>query len=138
MVERVTATPAAVALVERLKAVHGRLMFHQSAGCCDGSAPMCYPAGEFPLGDGDLQLGAIAGCPFFMAATHYAYWAHTQIIVDAVPGRGGGFSLETPEGMRFVSGSRLFSEAELAELSAQEGDAFERDGTAPRHGRAKP
>ncbi|WP_448191159.1 DUF779 domain-containing protein [Azospirillum sp. sgz301742] len=117
MVERVTVTPAAVALIERLKAVHGPLMFHQSAGCCDGSAPMCYPEGEFHLGDGDLRLGDIAGCPFYMGANHYEYWAHSQFIVDAVPGRGGSFSLEAPEGLRFLARSRLFTDAELEELA---------------------
>ena len=116
MVERVTAIPAAVALIGRLKARHGPLMFHQSGGCCDGSAPLCFADGEFRVGDADVRLGDVAGCPVFMAAAQYEHWAHTQLIIDAVPGRGGGFSLEVLEGMRFVSRARLFTDAELAAL----------------------
>ena len=117
MVERVTVTADAVALIERLKAVHGPLMFHQSGGCCDGSAPLCFTLGEFRLGAHDVRLGDIAGCPFYMAERQYEYWQHTQLIIDVVPGRGGGFSLEAPEGLRFLTRSRLFTEAELDELT---------------------
>jgi uncharacterized protein len=95
--DRVTATPAALALIERLRALHGDLLFHQSGGCCDGSAPMCYQAGEFRTGAQDVRLGTIGGCPFFMGAAQFAYWRHTQLIIDVVPGRGSGFSLEAPE-----------------------------------------
>ncbi|HYD64820.1 DUF779 domain-containing protein [Azospirillum sp.] len=116
MVERVIATPAAVALIERLKARHGALMFHQSGGCCDGSAPMCYAEGEFRVGGGDVRLGAIAGCAFHMGAVQFEYWKHTQLVIDVVPGRGGSFSLEAPEGVRFITRSRLFTDAELAAL----------------------
>ncbi len=117
-VERVAATPAALALIERLKARHGPLMFHQSGGCCDGSAPMCYPAGEFLTGDSDVRLGEIGGCPFYMSKAQYAYWKHTQLTIDVVPGRGGQFSLEGPEGLRFLTRSRLFTDAEWAAVEA--------------------
>jgi uncharacterized protein len=119
MVERVTATPAAVALIARLRDLHGDLLFHQSGGCCDGSAPMCYPAAEFRVGPQDLRLGEIAGCPFYMGAAQFELWAHTQLIIDVVPGRGAGFSLEAPEGLRFLTRSRAFTEAETRVLDGQ-------------------
>ncbi|TVR97143.1 MAG: DUF779 domain-containing protein [Rhodospirillales bacterium] len=107
--ERVSITPAAQALVEELIRRHGPLMFHQSGGCCDGSAPMCYPRGEFRVGARDVHLGDIAGCPFYMGADQFARWAHTHLTVDVVPGRGSGFSLEAPEGVRFIIRSRLMA-----------------------------
>ncbi len=116
MVERVLATEAALSLIGQLQKKHGPLMFHQSGGCCDGSAPMCYSLGEFRTGAADVQLGEIGGCPFYMSRAQFEYWQHTQLIIDAVPGRGAGFSLEAPEGMRFLTRSRLFTEAESAEL----------------------
>jgi uncharacterized protein len=116
MVERVIATPAALALIEQLQRRHGPLMFHQSGGCCDGSSPMCYPAGEFRTGGSDVRLGAIGNVPFYIGAAQFEYWQHTQLIIDVVPGRGGGFSLEAPEGVRFLTRSRVFSDAELASL----------------------
>ena len=116
---RVTATPPALALIERLRAGHGALLFHQSGGCCDGSAPMCYPAGEFRVGAQDVRLGEIGGCPFFIGAAQFKYWAHTQLIIDVVPGRGSGFSLEAPEGVRFLTRSRLFTEDEIAALDLE-------------------
>ena len=120
MVERVIVTPQAAAVVERLKAVHGPLMFHQSGGCCDGSSPMCYPHGEFKVGGEDLHVGDIAGCEFWMWAPQYEYFANSQIVIDVVPGRGSGFSLEAPEGVRFLTRSRLFDDAEIAELDGLE------------------
>jgi uncharacterized protein (DUF779 family) len=93
-------------------------MFHQSGGCCDGSAPMCYLLGEFKTGAADVLLGEIEGCPFYMGKEQFEYWRHTQLIIDAVPGRGGGFSLESPEGMRFLTRSRVFTEAEIQALDA--------------------
>lgn len=116
MVERVIVTPAAEGMIERLKAAHGPLAFHQSGGCCDGSSPMCYPAGEFRTGGQDVKLGTIAGCEFFIGAAQFARWAHTQLIIDVVPGRGAGFSLEAPEGVRFLTRGRVFSDDEAAEL----------------------
>ena len=116
MTLRVTAAPSALALIERLRAAHGDLLFHQSGGCCDGSAPMCFPAGEFHVGAQDVLLGEIAGCPFFMGASQFEYWAHTHLTLDVVPGRGSGFSLEAPEGVRFLIRSRLFTDEEAADL----------------------
>lgn len=109
--EKVLATEAALQLIERLRAKHGDLMFHQSGGCCDGSSPMCYPLGEFLVGDQDVLLGEIGGCPFYMGKAQYEYWKHTQLIIDVVEGRGGMFSLEGPEGLRFLTRSRMFPDA---------------------------
>ncbi|MGG1658994.1 DUF779 domain-containing protein [Brevibacillus sp. NRS-1366] len=109
--EKVLATEAALQLIERLRAKHGDLMFHQSGGCCDGSSPMCYPLGEFLVGDQDVLLGEIGGCPFYMGKAQYEYWKHTQLIIDVVSGRGGMFSLEGPEGVRFLTRSRMFSDS---------------------------
>jgi uncharacterized protein (DUF779 family) len=120
MVERVVATPAALELISKLASEHGPLMFHQSGGCCDGSSPMCYPAGEFQVGGGDVRLGSIGGALFYMGAAQFELWRHTQLIVDVVPGRGSGFSLEAPEGFRFLTRSRVFSDAELADLAPAE------------------
>jgi uncharacterized protein len=118
MVLRVTATPEALALIERLANEHGPLLFHQSGGCCDGSAPMCFPAGEFMVGASDVRLGEIGGMPFCMSAAQFEYWQHTQLVIDAVPGNGGMFSLERPTGLRFLTRSRLFDDAENAWLDA--------------------
>lgn len=115
-VQRVVATPAAIELIERLVREHGPVMFHQSGGCCDGSAPMCFPVGEFMVGNVDVRLGEIGGAQFFMSESQFEYWEHTQIIVDAVPGNGGMFSLERPTGLRFLSRSRLYDDAESAWL----------------------
>ncbi|MFZ1494819.1 MAG: DUF779 domain-containing protein [Candidatus Competibacter denitrificans] len=115
-VARVLASDAALELIARLKAKHGPLMFHQSGGCCDGSSPMCYPEGDLLVGDGDVRLGEIGGCPFYMSAPQFEYWKHTQLTIDVVPGRGGMFSLEGPEGLRFLTRSRLFTDEEQAAL----------------------
>jgi uncharacterized protein (DUF779 family) len=104
---RVEATEAALALIRRLRAMHGPLMFHQSGGCCDGSAPMCYPAGEFRVGARDVHLGDLDGCPYYIGGDQFARWSHTRLILDVVPGRGAGFSLEAPEGVRFLIRSEL-------------------------------
>ena len=112
-VSRVSATPAALALIEQLQAKHGALLFHQSGGCCDGSAPMCFPASEFIVGDVDVKLGEIGGMPFYMSQSQFAYWEHTHLIIDAIPGSGGMFSLERPTGLRFLTRSRLYSDEEL-------------------------
>jgi uncharacterized protein len=116
MTKRIVVTEKALELIARLKAAHGALLFHQSGGCCDGSPPMCYPHGEFRLGPNDVLIGEIGGSPFYIGAAQFEYWAHTQLIIDAVPGRGAGFSIEAPEGVRFLTRSRVFSEAELASL----------------------
>ena len=118
MVNRVEITAAAAEVVARLQRSHGALIFHQSGGCCDGSAPMCCPKGEFRLGPQDVHLGEIAGCGFYMGAAQFDYWRHTQLIIDVVPGRGAGFSLEAPDGIRFLTRSRVFTDAEADELDA--------------------
>ena len=114
---RLDATPAALDLIDKLQAQHGDLMFHQSGGCCDGSAPMCFPAGEFKVGAADVLLGHIADCPFYMSAAQFEYWQHTHLTLDVTPGRGASFSLEIPEGVRFIIRSRLFNDAELKDLA---------------------
>jgi uncharacterized protein (DUF779 family) len=122
---RILATDAAVAMIATLRAKHGPLMFHQSGGCCDGSAPMCYPAGEFRVGTQDVLLGQVAdNVPVWIGAAQFAYWRHTQVTIDVVPGRGAGFSLEGPEGVRFVIRSRVFTD--------EEADALEAAGEPPR------
>ncbi|WP_369806042.1 DUF779 domain-containing protein [Sphingobium sp. 15-1] len=116
---RILATPEAEALIARLTARHGPLMFHQSGGCCDGSAPMCFPRGEFRVGGQDVLLGHIAGdVPVWIGAAQFEYWRHTQVTVDVVPGRGAGMSLESPEGMRFIVRSRVFTDEEAEVLAA--------------------
>ena len=124
-VARVVATPAALALIAQLRARHGPLMFHQSGGCCDGSAPMCYPDGDFKLGGSDVHLGDLsvqgleAPIGFHMSESQYGYWKHTHLTVDVVKGRGSGFSVEAPEGVRFLIRSRLFTDDEVATLEAR-------------------
>ena len=113
---RVSATPAALALLDQLKAKHGDLLFHQSGGCCDGSAPMCFSRSEFMVGGSDVCLGEIGGTPFYMSRSQFEYWEHTHLIIDAVSGNGGMFSLERPTGLRFLTRSRLFSDEEWAAL----------------------
>ena len=114
---RVTATPAALELIAALRERHGPLMFFQSGGCCDGSAPMCYPAGEFNISDTDVHLGELDGVPFYMGCEQFAYWEHTQLIIDVVAGNGGMFSLDNGTGKRFLTRSRLFTDAEVAALA---------------------
>jgi uncharacterized protein len=104
---RVSATPAAQRLIRELKALHGPLMFHLSGGCCDGSAPMCFPAGEFRIGSVDEKVGEIAGCEFWMDREQSRRWAHTSWTVDVVPGRGASFSIEAPHNVRFLIRSSL-------------------------------
>lgn len=118
---RILSTPAADATIAMLADKHGPLMFHQSGGCCDGSAPMCYPAGEFRVGGQDVLLGHVgtpAAVPVWIGAAQFAYWRHTQVTIDVVPGRGAGFSLEGPEGVRFIVRSRVFSDDEADALDA--------------------
>ena len=118
-VTRVAVTPEAESLLHRLAATHGPLVFHQSGGCCDGSSPMCFPRREFRIGQRDVYLGTIADVPFYIGGEQYEYWKHTQLTIDVVPGRGSGFSVEAPEGLRFLTRSRLFSDAEAATIEAQ-------------------
>jgi uncharacterized protein len=116
--DQVIAMPAAVELMATLAAKHGELMFHQSGGCCDGSSPMCYPRGEFLVGDADVLLATIGDTPFYMSRSQFEYWKHTQLILDVVPGRGGMFSLENAEGVRFLIRSRVFDGVEITALRA--------------------
>ncbi len=114
--EQVICTAAATALMNKLAAQHGELMFHQSGGCCDGSSPMCYPRGEFLIGNQDHLLGTIGETFFYMNRAQFEYWKHTQLILDVVKGRGGMFSLEGPEGVRFLTRSRVFTPHEIDAL----------------------
>ena len=116
-IPRVTATPAALDMLAGLRSRHGPLLFFQSGGCCDGSAPMCYPVGEFDVSDTDVCLGNLDGTPFYMGREQFAYWEHTQLIIDVVDGNGGMFSLDNGTGRRFLTRSRLFSDEELAALA---------------------
>lgn len=111
-VPRVIATEAALDLIAEIRARHGEVLFHQSGGCCDGSSPMCYPKGDFIIGDRDVKMGEIGGVPFFMSPSQFDYWQHTQLIIDAIPGRGGMFSLDNGTERRFLTRSRLFTDEE--------------------------
>ncbi len=146
---RVDVTPEAAELLRRLGAQHGPLMFHQSGGCCDGSSPMCYPDGEFLTGDadvrlGDLDIGTDRPVPVWMSVSQFEYWKHTHLTIDVVPGRGGGFSLEAPEGVRFLIRSRLLTDDELIAfglLSDETNNATSSDtsqGTPPLTRKAPP
>ncbi|MFN3850132.1 MAG: DUF779 domain-containing protein [Spirosomataceae bacterium] len=115
-VRRVDATDAAKAVIEELKSKYGELMFHQSGGCCDGSAPMCFQDGELMINETDIKLGDIEGCNFYMSKDQFEYWKHTHLTLDVVKGRGASFSLEIPMGIRFVIKSRLFTENESKAL----------------------
>jgi uncharacterized protein (DUF779 family) len=118
--KRVEISDRACEVVDRLRAIHGELMFHQSGGCCDGSSPMCYPLGEFRVGGSDVLLGRIHGCPFYMARDQFELWRNTHLTVDVVKGRGASFSAEIPLGLRFVIHSRLFTDDEAADLEPVE------------------
>lgn len=114
---RVIATPEALAVIERLQAEHGTLMFYQSSGCCDGSSPMCLVDGELLLSPLDVCLGEIGGVGFHMSPSQFAYWQHAQLTVDVVKGRGDSFSLESALGLSFLTRSRLFTDDEAAALA---------------------
>ncbi|MFI8568640.1 DUF779 domain-containing protein [Rhodococcus sp. NPDC078407] len=132
---RLKTTAEAMDLLRRLGGIHGALMMHQSGGCCDGSSPMCYPAGEFIVGDRDVLLGyidlrlgvgeiaqdlpeGVDGVPVWISGSQFQAWKHTQLVLDVVPGRGGGFSLESPEGVRFLSRGRAYTAEENDILEA--------------------
>ena len=127
---RALITRAAADLLVKLQNKHGALMFHQSGGCCDGSSPMCYPDGDFIVGDRDVLLAVLDvgdGVPVWISGPQFEAWKHTQLVIDVVPGRGGGFSIEAPEGMRFLSRGRAFTDAEnrlLADAPPISGAAF--------------
>ena len=114
---RVDATEAAKALIETLRTKHGtELMFHQSGGCCDGSAPMCFEVGDFMVGSRDVKIGTIDGCDFYMSPEQFEYMKHSHLTIDVVKGRGSSFSIEIPLGVRFISISRLFTDDEYQNL----------------------
>jgi len=124
-VKRVDVTGEAAELLRRLTTRHGPLMFHQSGGCCDGSSPMCFPAGDFITSDADVHLaqldvGLERTIPFWMSRSQFGYWSHTHLTVDVVKGRGAGFSVEAPEGVRFLIRSRLFTDDEADSLVGHE------------------
>lgn len=116
MVERVVGTGAAKAVVDELQQQYAALIFHQSGGCCDGSAPMCFPEEDFYLDDNDVLLGNVFGCKFYMSKDQFEYWKHTQIILDVVKGRGSSFSVEAPLGIRFISKSKLLPLGDLKDI----------------------
>jgi len=116
MIPRIIATEKALALIEKLKNLHGPLMFHQSGGCCDGSQPMCFNAGEFKVGSSDLWITTISDCKFYMAKDQFEYSKYAQLVLDVTPGRGSSFSLEIPLGVRFFIKSILFTDKQLEEL----------------------
>lgn len=142
---RALVTPAAAGLLRRMRTEHGALMLHQSGGCCDGSSPMLYQRGEFLVGDRDVLLGVLlapedgadAGIPLWISGPQFALWRHTQLVLDVVPGRGGGFSLEAPEGVRLLTRGRAYDDAELALLDAASpvtGARVEADGLPDQPG----
>lgn len=118
-VTRVEATEATAKLLAELEAEHGPLLFHQSGGCCDGSAPMCYPRGDFRIGARDVFLGWIGKVPFYIGGDQYEYWQHTRLVIDVVKGRGSGFSAEAPRGVRFIVRSEVLSDADVKALEAE-------------------
>lgn len=121
--KRVQSTQKANELIDKLREKHGtELMFHQSGGCCDGSAPMCFEVGDFIVGSRDLKLGEIHGCEFFISPEQYEYMKNTHIMIDVTEGRGSSFSIEIPLGVRFIAVSRLFSDDEYANLEPIEAD----------------
>jgi uncharacterized protein (DUF779 family) len=137
---RALVTRAAADLLEKLQGKYGALMFHQSGGCCDGSSPMCYPDGDFIVGDRDILLSVLdvgdPGVPVWISGPQFEAWKHTQLVIDVVPGRGGGFSLEAPEGLRFLSRGRAFTDDEnrsLADSAPVTGAQYER-GLRPAAG----
>jgi uncharacterized protein (DUF779 family) len=124
LVNRVEVTPEAAEVLRGLRGEHGPVMFHQSGGCCDGSSPMCYPVGDFITGDADvhladLDIGSSERVAVWMGRNQFSYWQHTHLTIDVVPGRGGGFSLESPHGVRFITRSRLFTDEESEVLLQQ-------------------
>ncbi|HTX27163.1 MAG TPA: DUF779 domain-containing protein [Streptosporangiaceae bacterium] len=115
-IDRVTATPAALAALARLRERRGAVLLYQSGGCCDGSLPVCLEQGDLRIGDGDVLLGLVGGCPVYIDNRQYAVWKHTQLIIDVGEGEPEGFSLPAGDGRQFVTRSRVFSPAELASL----------------------
>ncbi|WP_061931057.1 DUF779 domain-containing protein [Aureimonas sp. AU22] len=106
--DKVTATPEAMAFLAEIVADHGPVLFHQSGGCCDGSSPMCYPRDEFRIGEGDVLLGRLPDdTPVYIGGAQFEVWKHTDLILDVVPGRGGMFSLDNGRERRFLTRSTV-------------------------------
>ena len=123
--KRVESTEAANRVIECLREKHGtELMFHQSGGCCDGSAPMCFEVGDFMVGSRDVKMGEIHGCEFFMSPEQFEYMKGTHLTIDVVEGRGSSFSIEIPLGLRFIAKSRLYTEEEYRNLEEIEIDEY--------------
>lgn len=116
MAERVSATPEALKAIESLISKHGQIMFFQSGGCCENTAPQCFPAGEFNVSPNDVHIGDIGGAPYYMGFREFEFWQNTHLIVDVVDGRSGTFSLDAPDGKTFICRSRLYTDEELAQL----------------------
>jgi len=121
-VDRVTATPAALAALARLRRQRGAVILYQSGGCCDGSLPVCLEQGDLRIGDGDVLLGSVGGCPVYIDDRQYAAWKHTQLIIDVGEGEPEGFSMPADGGRHFMTRSRVFSAGELAALRETEGE----------------
>lgn len=119
-IDRVTMTDAARALLADIVAEHGPVMFVQSGGCCDGSSPMCFKEGDYIIGARDIKLGEIEGAPVWISESLFEIWKHSQMILDAGPGNGAGFSLDTGRGTCFLSKAREFTDEEWAEFEAVE------------------
>ena len=120
MVERVSATPPALELINTLTRLHGPVMFFQSGGCCENSVPLCYPQGEFKTSPNDVYLGTVGGAPYYMSGREFEFYRNTHLIVDVAQGRGGTFALDGPDGTTFIGRSRLFTDEELAEVASEQ------------------
>lgn len=131
---RVIATPKAEELIRHLIDEFGPLIFHQSGGCCEGTAPMCFRRSDFRVGQNDVFLGTIGGCPFYIGAPTFQYFVQSQLIIDVTTGGGDSFSLEAPDGLRFITRSRLFTDRESQELDAMDPPARGPHDTAVRRG----
>ena len=107
MLDQVEATQEALDLIEDIKKDYGEVLFHQSGGCCDGSAPMCFQKGDFLIADHDVQMGEIGGVPFYIGGLQFEAWKHTKLIIDVVDGQGGMFSLDNGRGKRFITRSEI-------------------------------
>jgi len=117
MIERVSATPAAIELINKLSAQYGEIIFLQSGGCCEGSGPLCMPANEFKPGPSDVILGELAGATFYMGHSHFQFAENTHTILDAVAGSSGSFSLDCGTGLAFITRGRLYNDEELQQLA---------------------
>lgn len=116
MAERVSATPEALEVIRQIVSDHGAVIFFQSGGCCENTAPQCFPKGEFAISPNDVYIGDIGGMPYYMGFREFEFWQNTHLIVDVVDGRSGTFSLDGPNGKTFICRSRLFTDQELLSI----------------------